>query len=135
MHVIPTIRVVCAVIIRHGKALAVRRSKDMKMPLLWEFPGGKVHDGESDERALEREIKEELHSEIRIIRPLKPVHHQYKHFIIDLIPFLCELRSDRIVLHEHAELWWCSRRELGLLEWCEADVPIAGEVAGLIGHD
>ncbi len=127
-------RVVCAVITNDGRALAVQRSKKMKMPLLWEFPGGKVHDGESDESALIREIHEELGCTIRIISPMTAVYHEYLKFSIDLIPFHAEMLSSSVVLSEHVDLHWCTARELRGLEWCEADIGISEEAAALLQY-
>lgn len=130
----PHYRVVCAVITKDGRALAVQRSTTMKMPLLWEFPGGKVQDSESDESALIREINEELGCMIQIVTPLHVVTHEYSKFTIELIPFHAELTSHTIVLSEHINLHWCIPRELAALPWCEADIPVMEETRQLLEH-
>lgn len=121
-------------ITKDGRVLAVQRSKTMKMPLLWEFPGGKIHDNESEESALIREIHEELGATITILSPLQIVQHEYPKFSIDLLPFHAELTSTTLVLTEHVNLFWCTPRELSALSWCEADIPVMEETRRLLEH-
>jgi 8-oxo-dGTP diphosphatase len=119
-----TIRVACAIIEDAGKVLATQRNTNMSMPLKWEFPGGKLHIGESPEECLARELEEELGIGVTIRHPLPPVHHRYEDFFIELIPFVCTLREGTIVLFEHRALAWLSPHELSDLDWPEADIPV-----------
>ncbi len=125
------IRVACAVIEDQGKVLAAQRSRSMSMPLKWEFPGGKLHDGESPEACLARELEEELGIRVRIRHPLPPVVHRYDEFVIELIPFVCTLAGGRLMLHEHSAVAWLSPHELSELDWPAADIPVIASYLAL----
>lgn len=120
----PSIRVACAVIEDGDKVLAAQRSETMNMPLKWEFPGGKLHEGESAEDCLVRELYEELGVRARVGRPLPPVFHSYADFDIELLPFVCTLVDREISLAEHRAIIWVEPRELKALDWPEADIPV-----------
>lgn len=96
----------------------------MPLPLKWEFPGGKVEEGESLENCLVREIKEELDITIKIIDELAPNEHKYSDKTIKLIPFLCRWTKGEIHLKEHAAYRWQRPKNLLDLDWAEADIPI-----------
>ncbi len=89
------IHVACAIIELGGKVLCTQRSASMSMPLKWEFPGGKINDGESPEECLRRELIEELGVEISAGEPLPTTIHHYPTFSITLYPFVCEMRGGR----------------------------------------
>ncbi|HQV78127.1 MAG TPA: NUDIX domain-containing protein [Chitinophagales bacterium] len=69
------IDVYCALIIKDDRILITQRSEKMKLPLKWEFPGGKLENNEKAETAIIREIKEELLMNIEVLKPLKPTEH------------------------------------------------------------
>jgi 8-oxo-dGTP diphosphatase len=120
--------VTCAIIESNQKVLVTQRSEKMKLPLKWEFPGGKVEKGETDEDCLIREIYEELNINIVIKKKLKSNTHNYsENNAIELIPFLCEIKDGEIKLTEHTNFLWLSKSELLNLDWAEADVPILNE--------
>ncbi len=123
-----TIRVACAVIRFGEKILAVQRSEHMRMPLKWEFPGGKLEDGEDPIDCIHREILEELHITIAIERALEPVHYTYPDFQIELLPFLARHVSGQLQLMEHKAYLLLSQDELMDLDWAEADVPVLEEI-------
>jgi 8-oxo-dGTP diphosphatase len=119
------VRVTCAVIIRQGKVFAARRGQQSSQPLKWEFPGGKVEPGETDEECLHRELSEELDMKVKILRRL-PVHtHPYADFTIELVPFLCALLSFHDDPREHHETTWLRPDELPAMDWTGADIPLA----------
>lgn len=121
------INVSCAIIENENKeVLVTQRSDLMKLPLKWEFPGGKIEKNETAEACLLREIKEELNLEIIIkhTHTLVPVEHSYAEFSIRLIPFICFIESGEIKLAEHANYLWLQSNELLALDWAEADIPI-----------
>lgn len=123
-----TIRVACAVIRFGEKILAVQRSEHMRMPLKWEFPGGKLEDGEDPIDCIHREILEELHITIAIERALEPVHYTYPDFQIELLPFLARHVGGQIQLIEHKAYLLLSQDELMDLDWAEADVSVLEEI-------
>lgn len=122
-----TLRVTCAVVIDGDRILVTQRGERMKMPLKWEFPGGKVEDDEGDEACLHRELKEELDIGIRIITSLPEQRFSYTEFDITLVPFLVNITEGEIRLREHKAFRWLTRRELIALDWAEADVPVLQE--------
>lgn len=121
------IHVTCAIIVNDNKTLICQRSAAMKLPLKWEFPGGKMEQGESKEECLYRELWEELGIEIGIGEALTPVECHYPTFSICLYPFLCTLDSGTVHPTEHAQAIWVDRTELLNYDWAEADVPIVNE--------
>jgi len=126
------VRVACAVIEDAGKILATQRNTTMSMPLKWEFPGGKLHAGESPEECLARELEEELGIRVTIKHALPPVHHCYEEFTIELIPFVCALAGRTLVLHEHRAMAWLSPHELQELDWPAADLPVIASYLALL---
>jgi len=120
--------VTCAVILNGHKILVTQRSEKMKLPLKWEFPGGKLHEGETEEECILRELKEELAIHVRIIMRLTPSQFNYGTFTIYLIPFLVEYESGTIQIAEHREAKWLTKEELIHLDWASADIPILNEL-------
>ena len=97
----------------------------MALPLKWEFPGGKVEEGEDLENCLKREIKEELGVELNIKERLPSNKHHYSdEKLIELIPFRCSLQTTEIDLKEHSRIEWATIQELEKFDWAEADIPI-----------
>lgn len=123
-----TIHVTCAIIYFQDKILVTQRSERMKLPLKWEFPGGKLEDNESEVDCIKREIKEELNIEIEVIRKLTNVLHDYGTFIINLIPFVCTHVAGEIKLTEHKDFKLLDKSELENLDWAAADLPIIEEI-------
>jgi len=120
----PHIHVTCAIIERDGRILAAQRSRSMRMPLKWEFPGGKIEAGESPEVCLRRELAEELGIAVAVRRALPPHTHRYPTFTVTLYPFVCTIRSGEIVLNEHRAVAWVTPAEMTALDWLAADAPI-----------
>lgn len=120
--------VTCAIIQKENKILICQRSKEMKLPLKWEFPGGKIEEGESKKECLRREIKEELALDIEVLDPLKMVVYHYPDFSISLYPFLCNIISGELNVAEHAQVKWVHLSELDNYDWAEADIPILEEL-------
>lgn len=122
------INVTCAIIRNEDdEVLLVRRGLDTDHPGKWEFPGGKVNKGESEENCIIREIREELSIDIVICSRLTPVEHNYGIKQIRLIPFVCDTLEDIPVLSEHTDFKWLTVNELGSVDFSEADIPIAKE--------
>lgn len=117
------IYVVGAVIIEEDKILCAQRGADMSLPLLWEFPGGKVESGETPKEALQREIQEEMLCEIEVKEQVEHTIYEYDFGIVHLTTFECSLIEGRPVLTEHEDMKWLARHELPLLDWAPADIP------------
>lgn len=118
------INVTCAIIEQDGFVLAAQRSAAMRMPLKWEFPGGKIDPGETPEECLRRELVEEMGIHVCVRKSLPASTHHYPTFAVTLHPFICSINSGVIVLHEHAAIVWLSPEKLHTLDWAEADVPV-----------
>ena len=121
------LRVTCALIERDQKVLVAQRPEGKALAGKWEFPGGKIDDGESPETCLLREILEELGCEIEITSALSPVTHPYSKGTIELIPFRCRIKSGTPQALEHTAIQWMDPAHLSQLDLAEADQPILRE--------
>ena len=124
------VEVVAALIIKSGRVLCVQRGEN-KYPYIskkWEFPGGKLEQGEDHKTALTREINEELHVGVNVGDHMLTVEHQYPDFALTMHAYRCELIDESlpVTLTEHVALRWLKPTELSFaeLEWAAADVPI-----------
>lgn len=123
-----TIDVVCAIII-NGKdeVFCCRRGPGRSLEGKWEFPGGKIEEGELGHEALKREINEELNSVIKVGLYRGTFEHIYPEMggkMISMKAYDCELVSGNHELSEHTDSKWLKLRELDTVEWVEADRPI-----------
>ena len=122
MKIIP---VTCALIIHQEKVLTTQRSLKMSHPGKWEFPGGKVEEGESPEECLKREIAEEISIQIDIREALPSFDYAYvPEKTIHLLPFIANWKEGEIRLSEHAEGKWLGKDLLFSLDWAEADIQV-----------
>jgi mutator protein MutT len=125
--------VTCAIIIDAQKVLCAKRGFGMSMQDKWEFPGGKVEQGETYEQCLERELHEELGIKIKILEKLPESPFKYESGLeLTLIPMVCELISGTPHPHEHSEIQWVEFDDLPVLDWADADVPVVMELLKLI---
>lgn len=115
------IEVCCAIIVKKSEMLAVQRGPESHHPWKWEFPGGKVHPGETPEQCIEREIKEELGIGIEILEPLLSVEFDYGKGPIRLMPFVCKVLSGEMILTEHVAHQWFLIDQWNDIDWLEAD--------------
>ena len=122
------IQVTCAIITFQNKLLVVQRSKRMNMPMKWEFPGGKIEEGETEEDCIKREIMEELNIQIEVLDKLTPSVYSYPTFTIELIPFIANYVSGDLKLKEHHQYRLLDKDELDTLDWAAADLAIVREV-------
>jgi len=118
------IAVVCALIIEKGKLLSVQHGQGSKHPGKWEFPGGKVHPGESPKVAIVREIMEELGIRVEILTLLEPVEYEYPDKTVRLIPYVCRPGVGAIVLHEHQAFSWVDPEAIGQYDLLPADTEL-----------
>ena len=122
-----TVRVVAAVIRKDDKIFATQRGyaefKDG-----WEFPGGKIEDGETPEQALAREIKEELDTEIQVGKLIDTIEYDYPKFHLSMDCFWCEIMQGGLELKEHEAARWLSKEELYSVDWLPADVGVVEKI-------
>ncbi len=120
------VEVVAAVIEHQGKILAVRRgiSKLIYISEKWEFPGGKMEAGETEQQTIEREIFEELEMKIQAKEKLITVEHTYPDFHLTMHTYFCDSLTTSPTLNEHIDFKWLAVEELSQLDWAGADVPI-----------
>jgi 8-oxo-dGTP diphosphatase len=85
----PTIRVVVAVMEKNGRYLITQRRPTAVLPLLWEFPGGRVEPGEDDAEALKRELMHRVGVEIEVEELINSIRHPYDHYVVDLYLYAC----------------------------------------------
>jgi len=120
-----TIKVVAAIIENeNNEILCALRSPEMTLPNQWEFPGGKVEQGESLFEAIEREIKEELNCTVKAVHEFDENTHEYEKVIVNLIGIKCKLVKGTPVAREHSKLVYLKKENLNSLVWAPADVPI-----------
>ncbi|WP_341800399.1 (deoxy)nucleoside triphosphate pyrophosphohydrolase [Microbacterium ulmi] len=117
-----------AVIVSDERVLAAKRGSSGSLPNMWEFPGGKVEDGESPQEALAREISEELLVDIRVGEEILTTIHDYEFGVVTLTTYYCKLRCGTPQRTEHAALRWLTPDELSSVEWAPADVPAVERV-------
>ncbi|TLX77089.1 (deoxy)nucleoside triphosphate pyrophosphohydrolase [Labilibacter sediminis] len=127
-----TLNVVCAIIIQNNKILAAKRSKNMPHPGFWEFPGGKIEDGENEKDCLIREIKEELNCIISNIKPIKSFTYSYPDKNIILKPFICQLKNQIPIATEHEQIKWLALNELNTVDWLPADIEIKNYIQRIL---
>lgn len=124
------IEVVAGVIFWKNLVLCVQRPKN-KLHYIserFEFPGGKIEEGETKEEALHRELLEELNLSVKIKSFFLTVVHKYPDFELTMHSFICEVDSKELTLHEHVDQKWLKIKELTELDWAEADIPIVDKL-------
>ena len=117
------IRVVWPVILNDGLVLCAQRGPQGSLPGLWEFPGGKIEQGESPEAALEREIREELECTVEVGSEITTTTHEYDFGDVTLTTFYCGLLAGTPTLTEHVAITWLRPDELDTIPWAPADIP------------
>jgi 8-oxo-dGTP diphosphatase len=124
------IEVVAAVIFWGNLVLCVQRPKNKFQYISekFEFPGGKIEEGETKEEALHRELLEELNTTTKIKSFFLTVVHEYPDFELTMHSFICEVDSKEITLHEHIDQKWLHINELTSLDWAAADIPIVDKL-------
>ena len=122
------LRVTCAIVLHENKILVTQRGPAMMQPGKWEFPGGKIENGESEEECILRELQEELNISVDLFAKLKDCSYDYGDFQITLVPFLANYESGTLTLAEHMNYEWLSPDELKTLDWAPADVEVVEEV-------
>ena len=115
---------VVAAIIRKGDCIFATQRGYGEWKDWWEFPGGKMEAGETREKALRREIREELSAEISVDDFLCTVEYDYPKFRLRMHCFLCSLLSDGLSLNEHEAAKWLQKDEMDSVKWLPADLKV-----------
>ena len=129
------IQVAAALLFNEGKIFATKRgdSPYAYVAHKYEFPGGKIEQGESGENAVKRELKEELDMDVRVGGLYAKHTFEYPDFIITLSLYECEMISD-FILKEHESYAWLAPRDLKEEEWAPADADILGSLKRVFGE-
>lgn len=115
-----TIRVAAAIIVDNDKYFVTQRGYG-EWKGFWEFPGGKIEQHETPQEALQREIREELETEIAVGDKICTVEYDYPAFHLSMDCFYAKIASGNLILKEHSDSKWLNLNELDKLEWVSAD--------------
>jgi 8-oxo-dGTP diphosphatase len=130
------INVTCAIIRNEDEEiLVVQRGEKTDHPYEWEFPGGKIKTGESEEECIIREVMEELSMEVVIIARLPEVEHDYGFRQIRLIPFICDTLDELPFLSEHIAYKWLPAENLSAVSFSAADIIVAEQYLGTMASE
>lgn len=123
------IKVVGAIIVKDGKILCCQRGPERALAELWEFPGGKIEEGESKVQALNRELEEELKIQVNILEDeFEFCRYEYDFGFVQLTTFICYLKSGEPQLTEHTQIKWLYPHEIDKLKWAPADIPTVNKL-------
>lgn len=125
------IRVVAAVVQKNERYLITQRRATAVLPLLWEFPGGRVEDGETDQLALAREMRERLGAEVEVGQLISFVSHPYESYAVDLHLYECRLRAETLEARAVADFKWVTSGEFDQYPFTPADEASMAKLLGV----
>lgn len=125
-----TIRVVAALVERDGRYLITQRRDTAVLPLLWDFPGGRVESGETDEAALAREVVERLGVAVDVGQLISFVNHPYEKYAVDLYLYQCTLHSDQLTCRAVKDFAWVSSDEMEQYPFTPVDEASMSKLLG-----
>ena len=117
------LQVVAGVLFVEGRLLVGQRPAGGRHSLKWEFPGGKIEDGETPEQCLKRELNEEFEIDVEVSKYLGTSVHEYDFGIIELMAYGTRVVRGEFKLNDHAEIAWVSKDEIGEYDYAPADLP------------
>jgi 8-oxo-dGTP diphosphatase len=127
-----TIRVVAAILERDGHYLITQRRGSAVLPLMWEFPGGRVEDGEMDASALKREVRHRLNAEIEVGKLISFVSHPYEHYVVDLFLYECTLTSGSALEAKNVNAYkWVTSADFDQYPFTPADEASMNKLLGV----
>jgi 8-oxo-dGTP diphosphatase len=126
-----TIRVVAAVLEKDGRYLITQRRASAVLALLWEFPGGRVEEGETDAQALKREVRHRLGAEIEVGKLISFVSHPYEHYVVDLFLYECLLASEALEPRNVHAFRWVTSAEFDQFPFTPADEASMNKLLGV----
>lgn len=127
------IRVVAAVIEREGRYLITQRNAGAVLPLLWEFPGGRIEEGETEAEALKREVRIRIGVDVVVGDKIGEHHHEYAHYDVHLLMFKCTLAGDEPPYPATVnDLRWVTSREFLDYDFPPADEKTMTKLLGLM---
>jgi 8-oxo-dGTP diphosphatase len=126
-----TIRVVAAVLEKDGRYLITQRRATAVLPLMWEFPGGRVEDGETDAHALKREVRHRLGAEIEVGKLISFVSHPYEHYVVDLFLYECTLVGATLEGRNVNAFQWVTSAEFDQFPFTPADEASMNKLLGV----
>ena len=123
-------RVVAALIQKEGKLLVCQRTRHQTMPLKWEFPGGKIEDGEQARDALRRELEEEIGIQAKIGDEIARIRHEYPNrSMVELRFFLVREYEGEIENRIFRDIQWAAPKDLPKYDFLEADLTLVRDLA------
>jgi 8-oxo-dGTP diphosphatase len=123
-------RVVAGLIVKDGKLLVCQRTRHQTMPLKWEFPGGKIEEGEQPRDALRRELEEELGILARVGDEVKRIQHEYPNGgMVELRFFVVRAYEREIENRIFKDMQWAEPKELPKYDFLEADLTLVRDLA------
>lgn len=123
--------VAAAIIREQGKILICQRGKDDELPMLWEFPGGKLEEGETLEQCIVREIMEELSLEIKVISIYEKTIYRFNQNEIHFTFFNVEITSGDIILNVHNDAKWISAEGMKNYQFMPPDIEIVQRLSNI----
>jgi 8-oxo-dGTP diphosphatase len=126
-----TIRVVAAVLEKDGRYLITQRRATAVLPLMWEFPGGRVEDGETDANALKREVRHRLGADIEVGKLISFVSHPYEHYVVDLFLYECALVGTTLEARNVHAFKWVTSAEFDQYPFTPADEASMNKLLGV----
>lgn len=127
------IRVVAAVIERDGRYLITQRNAGAVLPLLWEFPGGRVEPDETEAEALAREVKGRVGVDVQVVEKIGEHHHEYAHYDVYMMMFKCTIADDAQPYPATVnDLRWVTSREFLDYDFPPADEKTMSKLLGLM---